>query len=163
MVERARAASKSARIFAIALSDNGAGAQAAGSVTFSGPATAAGTLNAYIGGRRFTVGVNSGMTAAQLATAFVAAITATALPLHAQTFGEDVAFIRKHTPVVVLADAKTGARIAVCPDLQGRVMTSSAGGDPGPSFGWVNRELLGSGGNGAGVGVSSSGMFGCGT
>jgi hypothetical protein len=46
---------------------------------------------------------------------------------------------------VVLADAKTGARVAVCPDLQGRVMTSAASGDPGSSFGWINHDLLASG------------------
>jgi hypothetical protein len=68
-----------------------------------------------------------------------------ARPLAAQTFGDDVAFVKRHTVVVVLADAKTGARVAVCPDLQGRVMTSSASGDGGPSFGWVNRELLAAG------------------
>ncbi|HEY6553022.1 MAG TPA: DUF6786 family protein, partial [Vicinamibacteria bacterium] len=63
----------------------------------------------------------------------------------AETFGEAVSFLKKRTPVVVLADAKTGARVAVCPDLQGRVMTSAAGGDAGASFGWINRELLTSG------------------
>ena len=63
----------------------------------------------------------------------------------AETFGEAVSFLKKRTAVVVLADAKTGARVAVCPDLQGRVMTSAAGGDPGSSFGWINHELLASG------------------
>ncbi len=63
----------------------------------------------------------------------------------AETFGEAVSFLRKRTAVVVLADAKTGARVAVCPDLQGRVMTSAASGDPGASFGWINHELLASG------------------
>jgi hypothetical protein len=68
-----------------------------------------------------------------------------AAPLGAQTFGDDVAFLKKHTSVVVLADAKSGARVAVCPGLQGRVMTSGTAGDGGPSFGWLNRELLASG------------------
>jgi hypothetical protein len=63
----------------------------------------------------------------------------------AETFGDAVSFLKKYTPVVILADAKTGARVAVCPDLQGRVMTSAASGDPGASFGWINRELLTSG------------------
>jgi hypothetical protein len=63
----------------------------------------------------------------------------------AQTFEEDVAFVRKHTQVVVLSDSKSGARLAVCPELQGRVLTSSARGDEGQSFGWINRELLASG------------------
>jgi hypothetical protein len=62
-----------------------------------------------------------------------------------QTFREDVAFLKRHTSVVVLQDGKTGARVAVCPDLQGRVMTSSARGDSGAGFGWINRELLAAG------------------
>jgi len=73
------------------------------------------------------------------------AVTMVATPSWAQTFGDDLAFLKKHTAVLVLADTKTGARVAVCPDLQGRVMTSSARGETGPSFGWVNRELLASG------------------
>jgi hypothetical protein len=66
-------------------------------------------------------------------------------PVAGQTFGEDVAFLKRHTSVIVLQAGASGARVAVCPDLQGRVMTSSAQGDGGPSFGWINRELLASG------------------
>lgn len=73
------------------------------------------------------------------------ALTMAATPMSAQTFDDDVAFLKKHTTVVVLKDGKTGARVAVCPDLQGRVMTSSARAETGPSFGWVNRELIASG------------------
>lgn len=66
------------------------------------------------------------------------------MPVQAQTFGEDIAFLKQHTAVVVLSDGPGNARVAVCPELQGRVMTSTAGGDGGPSYGWVNRELLAS-------------------
>ncbi len=59
-------------------------------------------------------------------------------------FKDDVAFLEKHTGVVVLTDKDGAARVAVNPDLQGRVMTSTAGGPDGPSFGWINRELLAS-------------------
>jgi hypothetical protein len=79
------------------------------------------------------------------AVAWVLAATLAASPAGAETFGEAVSFLKKRTTVVVLADAKTGARVAVCPDLQGRVMTSAASGDPGSSFGWINHELLASG------------------
>jgi hypothetical protein len=72
----------------------------------------------------------------------VAAMSGPAIPARAQTFAADVAFLRRHTAVVVLTDGRTGARVAVCPDLQGRVMTSSAAGDAGTSFGWVNREVV---------------------
>ena len=59
------------------------------------------------------------------------------------TFGEDVAFLEKHTKVVVLAD-KAGAKVALAPAWQGRVMTSTAAGDNGLSFGWLNREFIAS-------------------
>jgi phage tail sheath gpL-like len=81
MVQRARAASGSVRIFALALDDNAGGTAATGSVTFSGPSTAAGTLYALIAGRAVQTAITSGMTAAQIATAFIAAVNAvTALP-----------------------------------------------------------------------------------
>lgn len=64
---------------------------------------------------------------------------------HAATFGDDLAFLKKHTPVVVLADASGQSKVAVAPAWQGRVMTSTAGGGAGTSYGWVNRELIGSG------------------
>lgn len=61
------------------------------------------------------------------------------------TFGDDLTFLKKYTDVVVLHDSTHQALAAVLPKLQGRVMTSSAAGEDGLSFGWVNRELLASG------------------
>jgi len=58
-------------------------------------------------------------------------------------FDDDLAFLRQHTEVVVLAD-DTGARIAVVPAWQGRVATSTVGGPAAPSYGWINRELVAS-------------------
>lgn len=63
----------------------------------------------------------------------------------AATFGDDVAFLQKHTPVIVLSDRAGQSKVAVSPAWQGRVMTSTAGGDDGLSFGWINRELISSG------------------
>jgi len=62
-------------------------------------------------------------------------------------FKDDVAFLAQHTQAVVLTDESGLARVAVAPDLQGRVLTSTAGGEDGLSFGWINRELLASGQN----------------
>jgi hypothetical protein len=62
-----------------------------------------------------------------------------------QTFGSDVAFLQKHTEVVVLKDPSGMSRVAVLPQMQGRVMTSTAEGAEGYSFGWINRELVASG------------------
>ena len=57
-------------------------------------------------------------------------------------FKDDVAFLKQHTQTVVLSDGSGQAQVVVNPDLQGRVMTSTAGGPDGLSFGWINRELL---------------------
>src|SRR5512137_2372269 len=62
-------------------------------------------------------------------------------------FKDDLGFLQAHTKVVVLGTADGQAQLAVNPDLQGRVMTSTAGGPEGLSFGWINRELLTSGVN----------------
>jgi len=62
-------------------------------------------------------------------------------------FKDDLAFLKTQTKVVVLSGADGLAQVAVNPDLQGRVMTSTAGGPDGLSFGWINRELLASGVN----------------
>lgn len=70
------------------LADDGSGVAATGTLTFTGPSTAAGTLVPYIAGVRVPVGVTSGQTAAQVATAVVAAITAnTNLPVTAAVGG----------------------------------------------------------------------------
>jgi Family of unknown function (DUF6786) len=63
----------------------------------------------------------------------------------AANFGEDIAFLNSHTEVVVLTNKESAAKVAVVPAWQGRVMTSSADGDSGHSFGWINRELIASG------------------
>jgi hypothetical protein len=60
-------------------------------------------------------------------------------------FSDDVAFLRAHTDVVILKDRSGQGQIAVLPKMQGRVMTSSASGPKGLSFGWINRELIASG------------------
>jgi hypothetical protein len=59
-------------------------------------------------------------------------------------FKDDIAFLKQHTQVVVLSSSDGRALVAVNPDLQGRVMTSTSAGDEGLSFGWINRELLAS-------------------
>ena len=63
----------------------------------------------------------------------------------AASFGDDAAFLKRHTKIIVLSDEKGQAKVAVSPAWQGRVMTSSAGADAGLSFGWINRELIASG------------------
>ena len=61
------------------------------------------------------------------------------------TFGYDLEFLRKyHKDLVLLGDDTLGARVLIAPAYQGRVMTSTADGDKGLSFGWVNYELIAS-------------------
>lgn len=55
-------------------------------------------------------------------------------------FADDVAFMQQHTPIVLLKDGD--AAVAVAPDYQGRVMTSTYDRNEGPSFGWINRPVI---------------------
>ena len=61
------------------------------------------------------------------------------------TFGDDLAFLRQHTSIILLTDSARRAQVAVSPAMQGRVLTSSAAGESGLSYGWINREVIASG------------------
>ena len=63
----------------------------------------------------------------------------------AATFGDEVAFLKQHTDVVVLSDKAGTAEVVVAPAWQGRVMTSTAAGDDGASYGWINHSLIAAG------------------
>lgn len=59
------------------------------------------------------------------------------------TFGYDRNFLAQYKNIHVL---KSGAaQVIVVGDYQGRVMTSTANGDAGTSFGWINYDLIASG------------------
>jgi hypothetical protein len=60
-------------------------------------------------------------------------------------FGDEVAFLRKRTDIILLQSNDGGAQVAISPAWQGRVMTSTAQGSAGRGFGWINRELIASG------------------
>ena len=60
-----------------------------------------------------------------------------------KNFKSDREFLEKHQKVILLEDGD--ARLLVCPFLQGRVFTSTAEGDEGFSFGWINYDLIRSG------------------
>jgi hypothetical protein len=57
-------------------------------------------------------------------------------------YGFNRDFLKKHINVIELKNA--GSSIAIVPDWQARVMTSTAEGDSGFSFGWINRALISS-------------------
>ena len=61
------------------------------------------------------------------------------------TFGDDLAFLQQHGQVVLLQDSAGNGQVIVSPEYQGRVMTSSAQGASGASFGWINRAFIAEG------------------
>ncbi len=61
------------------------------------------------------------------------------------TFQEDLEFLKKHTDVILLSDEEGQAQVVVSAGMQGRVLTSTASGGYGRSFGWVNYDLIASG------------------
>lgn len=62
------------------------------------------------------------------------------------TYGYDVAFFSgRQIQTIELKDDQSKASLLLVPGYQGRVMTSSAGGNEGQSFGWINYKLIESG------------------
>ena len=62
------------------------------------------------------------------------------------TYGYDVAFLEAHQiGTIELKDEHAKASLLLVPEYQGRVMTSSANGRKGASFGWINYDLIRSG------------------
>ena len=57
------------------------------------------------------------------------------------TFAQDLSFLKKHTDVIIIEDKSGKSMVAVLPTLQGRVMTSTAEGLEGLSFGWINPSI----------------------
>lgn len=82
---------------------------------------------------------------------FVTIVTLISLLLILQTsasaqtkFKDDIEFLKKYVSVILLKDKESSGIVAVVPEYQGRIMTSSADGEEGISFGWINRELIAS-------------------
>lgn len=60
----------------------------------------------------------------------------------AKQYGFNRNFLKKHVTVIELKNSNSA--ITIVPAWQARVMTSTADGDSGYSFGWINRELIAS-------------------
>ncbi len=58
------------------------------------------------------------------------------------SYGYDAIFLQKHLNHVAELTNKEGAKVLITGDYQGRVMTSTAGGNDGNSFGWINYKLI---------------------
>jgi hypothetical protein len=61
--------------------------------------------------------------------------------LKAGTFGDDLAFLKKFDDVIVLKSSAE-AQVVVSPKYQAKVFTSTATGNTGVSFGWVNYKAF---------------------
>lgn len=61
------------------------------------------------------------------------------------SYDEDCAFLREHIDLHELVDPVSGARVAVAPAWQGRILTSSLGENSNPGFGWINRDFIAAG------------------
>ncbi len=68
---------------------------------------------------------------------------ASATPYAKGQYGYDRQFLNQHLQPIELKDGD--ACVLIAPEYQGRVMTSSATGMSGFSFGWMNRDLIESG------------------
>jgi hypothetical protein len=58
------------------------------------------------------------------------------------TFGYDLKFLQKYLDPVVLQDESGKSMLILSSEWQGRVITSTAGGNEGPSYGWINYALV---------------------
>jgi hypothetical protein len=78
---------------------------------------------------------------AVLATAAVGTAQAEKQKGKTMSYGEDRDYLAKRTKVVELTN-DDGACVAVTPEWQGRVMTSTCDGSKGASFGFINRKYI---------------------
>lgn len=64
----------------------------------------------------------------------------------ASSYARDREFLQHHTgEVLELRSADGQSKVLLSPAYQGRVMTSTSGGDEGLSFGWINYKLIAAG------------------
>jgi hypothetical protein len=59
-----------------------------------------------------------------------------------KSFIEDVNFLKQYQPTHILSNSDNQAQIVIVGNYQARVMTSTANGNNGYSFGWINYKLI---------------------
>lgn len=97
MVRAALAIDTYTELLVLPLADNVAGVAATGTIIFTGPATASGTIELMIAGRRVSVGVIAGDTATAIGAAAAAAITAAAdMPVTAAAVTGTITLTSRH-------------------------------------------------------------------
>ena len=101
MVDAYRRNDDFGEMWILPVSDPGAGVAATKTATVTGPATGAGTVPLYVAGQLVQVGVASGDTAAQIATAIATAVQAAAdLPFTAAAADEVVTLTCRHKGLI---------------------------------------------------------------
>jgi hypothetical protein len=78
---------------------------------------------------------------ATLSLAGAPAVPTQAMGAEFDNYGQARDFLVARTKVVELT-GENGERVAICPDYQGRVMTSTTGDIQGRSLGWINRSFI---------------------
>jgi len=58
------------------------------------------------------------------------------------SFKADYDFLREHTDIILLEDFQSDGKVAISAALQGRVMTTTANGWHGKSYGWINKKTF---------------------
>src|SRR5687768_11381383 len=58
------------------------------------------------------------------------------------SYAYDAEFLKAHTGKIIELSNGQGAKVLLSADYQGRVMTSTATGDTGISFGWLKYDLI---------------------
>lgn len=97
MVEAYMTVDEYTALYCLPVADNDSGAAAAGTVTVTGAATAAGTLNFHVGGERVQVGVASGDSLSDIAADLADSVNAsTSLPVTASATGAVVTVTARH-------------------------------------------------------------------
>lgn len=103
-------------VWLLPLADNGSGVKATGELAITGPATAAGTLNLYIGGQRVQIAVASGDTATEIGDAIVAALGANEAA--ALAAGSEVPVTAANTTGTVTLTARNAGEVGNDIDLR---------------------------------------------
>lgn len=69
-------------------------------------------------------------------------VTTNSVKINTSTYVDDVAFMKDYIDIIELTDSSNNSKVAIAAALQGRIMTSSAYGENGRSYGWINKELF---------------------
>lgn len=70
-------------------------------------------------------------------------------------YKNDLAILKQHSDAIELADSTGRGRVAVVPQYQGRVMTSTLAGPEGKSLGWINPAAIKTG-----IGTGAMNVYG---